>query len=82
VTRQEPHVDRCASAQLIKRFIDKKTVFQFITKEQKTPKEGTTFTLTKAEINHREGAKKMFDMVIQKYDLMVLSQIGDTIRDY
>jgi hypothetical protein len=51
VTRQRPHVDRCASAWLIKRFIDTDAVFQFITRESEIPEGAIGFTLPKAEIN-------------------------------
>jgi hypothetical protein len=57
VTRQKPHVDRCASAWLIKRFIDKDATFQFVTKEQKIPKGAIGFTLPKAEIKPIESVK-------------------------
>jgi len=38
VTRHEPHVDRCASIWLIKNFIDKDAVFEFISRESEIPK--------------------------------------------
>ncbi|HJW97569.1 MAG TPA: chromate resistance protein ChrB domain-containing protein [Candidatus Bathyarchaeia archaeon] len=39
VTRHNPHVDRCASAWLVKRFIDKKARFAFVLKMTPYPKE-------------------------------------------
>lgn len=50
-TRTKPHVDRCASAWLIKRFIDPDTKFEFISKDDPIPGGAIAFTLPKAEIN-------------------------------
>lgn len=84
VTRQKPHVDRCASAWLIKRFIDKDATFQFVTKEQKIPKGAIGFTLPKAEIKPIEGVKTTFDVLIEKYNVKdpIVLRIKDLIRDY
>jgi hypothetical protein len=84
VTRQKPHVDRCASAWLIKRFIDKDAVFKFVTKEQEVPEGAIRFTLPKAEIGPVEGAKTTFDSLVEKYhvkDPVVLS-IKEIVRDF
>jgi len=84
VTRNKPHVDRCASAWLIKRSIDKDAVFGFITKEQEIPKGAIGFTLAKAEINPVEGVKTTFDSLIEKYRVEdpVVLKIREIIRDY
>jgi hypothetical protein len=84
VTRQKPHVDRCASAWLIKRFIDKDAVFEFITKEQEIPKGAIGFMLPKAEINPIEGERTTFDALIEKYHVNdpIVSKIREIIRDY
>jgi len=84
VTRQKPHVDRCASAWLIKRFIDKDATFQFVTKEQKIPKGAIGFTLPKAEIKPIEGVKTTFDLLIEKYNVKdpIVLRIKSIIRDY
>ena len=57
VTRHNPHVDRCSSAWLIKRFIDKKAKFIFISNEDPIPKGAIAFTLPKAEIKPVEKKK-------------------------
>jgi hypothetical protein len=84
VTRQKPHVDRCASAWLIKRFIDKDAVFEFITEEQEIPKGAIGFTLPKAKINPVEGVKTTFDSLVGKYHVKdsVVLRIKEIIRDY
>lgn len=84
VTRQKPHVDRCTSAWLIKRFIDKNATFQFVAKEQEIPKGAIGFTLPKAEINPKQGEKTTFDVLIEKYNVKdpIVLRIQDIIRDY
>jgi hypothetical protein len=83
VTRHEPHVDRCASAWLIKRFIDKEASFQFIDREDEIPKGAIGFTLPKAGIKPVEGTKTTFDALIEKYKVKdaVVSKIREIIRD-
>jgi hypothetical protein len=61
VTRHKPHVNRCASAWLIKRFIDKDAVFEFVAREAEIPDGAIGFTLPKAQINPVEGIKTTFD---------------------
>ena len=84
VTREKPHVDRCASAWLIKRFVDKDAVFQFIAREADIPKGAIGFTLPKAEINPDEGVKTTYDALLEKYRINnpTVSRIGDIIRDF
>jgi hypothetical protein len=77
-------VDRCASAWLIKRFIDKDATFQFVTKEQEIPKGAIAFTLPEAEIKPVESVKTTFDVLIEKYGVKdpAVLWIKDLIRDY
>lgn len=83
-TRHQPHVDRCASAWLIKRFIDKEAVFEFVGRDSEIPKGAIAFTLPKAEIKPIEGEKTTFDVLMDKYQLKdaILDNIRDVIRDY
>jgi len=60
-------VDRCASAWLIKRFIDKEAIFEFVSKDSEIPKGAIGFTLPKAEISPVEGVKTTFDVLLEKY---------------
>ena len=64
VTRKQPHVDRCASAWLIKRFIDKGAEFYFISREDPIPKDMIAFTLPKAEIKPVEGKMTTYDALL------------------
>jgi len=84
VTREKPHVDRCASAWFIRRFIDKDACFQFIGKGNEIPRGAIGFTLPKAELNPVEGVKTTFDAIMEKYDVndAVVNRIGDIVRDF
>jgi len=83
ITRQKSYVDRCASAWLIKRFIDKQANFQFIAKDNEIPKGAMGFTLPKAELNPVEGVEATFDAIMDKHQVndAVVHKIGD-IRDF
>lgn len=83
VTRHEPHVDRCASIWLIKSFIDKEAVFEFISRESEIPEGAVAFTLPKAELKPTE-TQTTFEMLIQHYDVSdpVVLEIGRIIRDF
>lgn len=84
VTRHNPHVDRCASAWLIKRFIDKKARFTFVSKDNPIPKGATAFTLPKAEIKPVEKEKTTYDVLIEKYKIQdsLALRIGEFIHDF
>jgi len=84
VTRTKPHVDRCASAWLIKRFIDTDARFEFISKNDTIPEGATAFTLPKAEINPIEGVRTTFDILLEKYKIQdqAIEKIREIIRDY
>lgn len=84
VTRTKPHVDRCASAWLIKRFIDKEAKFEFISKEDPIPKDAIAFTLPKAQIKPIEGKKSTYDVLVERYQIQdqFALMIGKFIHDY
>ena len=84
VTRTKPHVDRCASAWLIKRFIDQKAKFEFITKDDPIPEGSIAFTLPKAEIKPVEGKTTTYDALLEKYNVRdpVALRIGKLIHDF
>jgi len=84
VTRTKPHVDRCASAWLIKRFIDQKAKFEFITKDDPIPEGSIAFTLPKAEIKPVEGKTTTYDALLEKYNVRdpVALKIGKLIHDF
>lgn len=84
VTRHEPHLDRCASAWLIKRFIDRDAEFRFIDPQEQIPRGATPFVLPGAEINPVEGEKTTFDVLMDKYLVkdLVAAKIRSIIRDF
>jgi len=84
VTRHRPHVDRCASAWLIKRFIDKDATFEFVSKESPIPEGAIAFTLPNAELNPIEGVRTTFDALVEKYRIEdpIVMKIKDLVRDY
>ena len=84
VTRHNPHVDRCASAWLIKRFIDKKARFAFISKDDPIPEGAIAFTLPKAEIRPVEKEKTTYDVLAEKYNIQdsIALKIGKLVHDF
>ena len=84
VTRHNPHVDRCASAWLIKRFIDKEARFTFVSKDDPIPNGAIAFTLPKAEIKPVEKKKTTYDVLVEKYSIQdpIALKIGTFIHDF
>ncbi len=84
VTRSKPHVDRCASAWLIKRYIDESARFSFISKDDPIPKGSVAFTLPKAEIRPVEGAKTTYDILLERYEVSdpIAMRIGELVHDF
>mgnify|MGYP001025372655 CR=1 FL=1 len=84
VTRHEPHLDRCAAAWIIKRFIDAEATFQFIEKGEPIPAGATPFVLPGAEINPVEGTKTTVDVLVEKYRIRdpAVSSIQSFIHDF
>ena len=68
VTRKNPFVDRMASAWLIKKFIDKRAVFNFIDeKKEKSLKDGpVTFDIKGGEITH-VGNLCTFEVLVRSF---------------
>ncbi len=83
ITRHEPHFDRCASIWLIKTFIDKDAVFEFVSRDSEIPKDAIGFTLPKAEIQPSE-TETTFDVLVRRYGVgdPVVKRIADIIRDF
>jgi len=84
VTRTQPHVDRCASAWLIKRFIDEGAKFEFISREDLIPNGAIAFTLPKAPIKPIEGKKTTYDVLVEEYHVQdtIALLVGKYIHDY
>jgi len=82
VTRHNPHADRCASIWLIKAFIDKDAVFEFIASEDTVPKGAIPFTLPGAELRPKNG-RTTFDALVDRYKIedIVVAEIQKILRD-
>jgi hypothetical protein len=83
VTRHEPHMDRCASIWLIKNFIDKEAVFEFISRESEIPEDAIAFTLPKAELKP-SATQTTFDMLVERYNVQdpVVLEISQILKDF
>jgi hypothetical protein len=79
-TRRRPHVDRCASAWLLKRFVDPEADFVFVDEGAQVPG-AIPFDISGAELGHRRG-RCTFEAILAKHKLKdpVLSEIGRIIR--
>jgi hypothetical protein len=77
-------LDRCASAWLIKRFIDLEAVFEFIDQGEPVPSGAKPFVLPGAEINPVEGSKTTFDVLVDKHQIVdsVVGSIRRIIQDF
>ena len=84
VTRKQPHVDRCASAWLIKRFIDPEAEFTFIERHDPIPEGAIAFTLPGAEIKPMEGVSTTYDALMERYGVTdpVARAMQAAIRDF
>ncbi len=83
VTRKGIHVDRMASAWLIKRFIDAKAHFKFVPSKSYRPLSGETrFDMFEAEFTH-EGDRCTFEVLIEKFRLgdHALRPIAQIVHD-
>jgi hypothetical protein len=83
VTRKGIHVDRMASAWLIRRFIDKDARFKFVPGKGYRPEAGELrFDMFEAEFTH-EGDRCTFEVLLQRFALSepALKQIAEIVHD-
>jgi len=83
ITRAGVHVDRMASAWLIKRFIDSDAVFKFVPARGYTPAAGEVrFDMFDAEFTH-EGDRCTFEVLIDRLRLhhRALRAIAEVVHD-
>ena len=83
VTRQDVHVDRIASAWLIRRFIDPEARFKFVAARGYTPKRGELrFDMYEAEYTH-VGEDCTFQTLVRLFGLRdaALRAIGEAVHD-
>jgi hypothetical protein len=83
VTRQGVHVDRIASAWLIRRFIDPEAVFKFVPGKGYAPASGELrFDMFEAEFTH-EGDRCTFEVLLERAGLQdpALRAIAEIVHD-
>ena len=83
VTRRDAHVDRIASAWLIRRFIDPDARFKFVPAKGYKPQTGELrFDMFEAEFTH-EGDRCTFEVLLTKGGLKdrALAAIGEIVHD-
>jgi hypothetical protein len=83
VTRTGIHVDRMASAWLIRRFIDGKARFRFVSSRHHRPARGELrFDMFEGEYTH-DGALCTFEVLLRRFaiDDAALRRIGEIVHD-
>ena len=81
-TRANCHVDRTASAWLIKRVLDPDAEFVFVDDPDDVPADATPFDIRGVELSHHEG-RCSFETILKKYDIddPVMWEIGHIIHE-
>jgi len=82
ITRPRPHIDRCASAWLIRRFIDRKPRFGFAEEGGKA-RGGIPFDMLGAEFTH-QGEDCTFETMIKRFGLesdTALRAVAEIVHD-
>jgi len=82
VTRNKPHVDRCASLWLIKKYVDSEAEIAFVPRDYKWTDNEIPLVLPGAELSPNEG-KTTFELIIEKYHIKdpIIDQIAARIHD-
>ena len=83
VTRRDVHVDRIASAWLVRRFIDPQARFKFVPANTYRPKRGELrFDMFEAEFTH-EGDRCTFEVMLERIGLddAALHAIAEIVHD-
>jgi hypothetical protein len=82
VTRPRPHIDRCASAWLIRRFIDARPRFAFHPPGE-VPRNGIPFDMAGCELGH-QGEDCTFETLLKRFGLRgdpALAAIAQIVHD-
>ena len=79
-TRRRPQVDRCASAWLLKRFVDPEAEFAFVEEGDALP-DAVPFDMSGVELGHHRG-RCTFEAILAKHKLEdpALVELGRIIR--
>jgi hypothetical protein len=68
VTRRNIHIDRAASAWLVRRFVDPAAEFVFVDDPADVPADATPFDLRGVDLSHH-GTDCTFETLLRRYDL-------------
>lgn len=82
VTRKNPHIDRLATAWLIRRFIDRRPRFRFVDEGTRV-EGGVHFDMADAEFTHR-GEDCTFETVLKEFGLAgnpALKELAEIVHD-
>jgi hypothetical protein len=81
ITRPNPEIDRCASAWLIRKFIDPKATFQF-TAQKVRRGAAVTFDMLDADFTH-QGDSCTFETLCQRFGINdpIITQIAEMVHD-
>jgi len=81
-TRAGIHVDRTASAWLIRRFVDPDAEFTFVGDPDEVPENATPFDMRGVELSHR-GGECTFEAILRRYELddAALSEIAQIVHE-
>ncbi len=82
VTRRDPHIDRLASAWLIRRFIDNRPRFYFVSEDERI-RNTLTFDMPDGDFTH-QGEDCTFETMIKSFALEsdnALGQIAEIVHD-
>jgi hypothetical protein len=82
VTRSGVHIDRIASAWLIRRFIDPEARFRFVRGHDEAAPGELRFDMVEAEFTH-EGERCTFEVLLRRFGLdePALARIGEIVHD-
>lgn len=86
VTRAGVHIDRAASAWLIRRLVDPEAEFVFVTDRADIPKGATPFDMRGVQLghqNHAHGEDCTFETILRRYVLAdpALWKIGEAVHE-
>ena len=81
-TRAGIHIDRAACAWLIRRFVDPRAQFTFVTDPAEVPAGVTAFDIRGAELSHH-GSDCSFETILRRYELTdpVLWRIAQIVHE-
>jgi hypothetical protein len=81
ITRPHPEIDRCASAWLIRKFIDPKATFQFAAQKPRRSR-AVTFDMLEADFTH-QGDSCTFETLCLRFAIndRIISQIAEMVHD-